>query len=522
VLQPRSTVAPLAQPNAPGRFLRQSWFVAGVATVAVCAGAAAGLAVGGVHPSVATFMCAAAAWTLLVFQLGTVAAAATLVTLSLPALEVGWFGAWGNTVGLFTLLLALLAVTVVAAAPQSLVTVCRTRETWLLVSFALVIGASLFLAPRGAISVSLAKTYFARALILPLVLAAALMATGRRRSWRLAHVLGSILVALGVAGSLLAIVQIAWQRLYLVPPGEQTLFVQQFVGIRAIGLSEAPGTWAAFLMLPVGICAIRVVHHRSGRYAAALFLLLIGLDLSGLRSGWIAEALVLAVVGATVRGPILARAAVIVVALAAAVTSYQFSTFRAFLGGQGSAQVLQARHQRHSGSGKRSGTPAVTPPEVHFGSGRLGVDESAAFRIVITKAELALGARHPFTGVGLGNIGPALTQLPKSYVDPSKGLVAGVPVEKHNVYAGLFAELGAPGAVLFVALLAASAQTLWRLRRMTGGEDRATVEGLLAALIGTAILAGFTEADRQAFLWWILGATIGLWTVTRYAVEPKK
>jgi len=41
---------------------------------------------------------------------------------------------------------------------------------------------------------------------------------------------------------------------------------------------------------------------------------------------------------------------------------------------------------------------------------------------------------------------------------------------------------------------------------------------MLVALVATAIVAGFTEADRQVFLWWILGIVLGL-DALRYALS---
>ncbi|MBA2536966.1 MAG: class I SAM-dependent methyltransferase, partial [Actinobacteria bacterium] len=100
--------------------------------------------------------------------------------------------------------------------------------------------------------------------------------------------------------------------------------------------------------------------------------------------------------------------------------------------------------------------------------------------------------------------------------------VAGQALEKHNTYAGLFAELGPPGIAVFLALLAAGFRALVRVRRRAiDSEEVALADGLFAALAGTVVIAGFTEADRQVFLWWILGLAFGLAAAQASAPEPQ-
>jgi O-antigen ligase len=238
---------------------------------------------------------------------------------------------------------------------------------------------------------------------------------------------------------------------------------------------------------------------------------------SGSRSAWLGTAAIFPLAAALAPGAIWRRVAPFAVAGCSVLIALQFQNFQDYLGGAGSREVranTPATAPR-SGGNPAPGTqptPTASLPRAKIGSGRLAGDESANFRYLISRAELELGRRHPLAGVGLGNLGPALGELPPRYVSPKQGLVPGVPIEKHNTYAGLFAELGAPGALTFVALLLSSGYILFRSRRAfaRASDEVALIDGLLGALVATVIVAGFTDADRHAFLWWIVGLALGI------------
>ncbi len=476
-----------------------------VAALACTAACGAALALG--SPGAASVFAAAAVWLVAALLATPLEASAFVVTAALPVYGVGWFEL-GSAVGLLTLLLATLVAASGVWALAGWRSLLRAPPAWAFVAFAALALASLVLAPRGPVSLELAKRYLARELLLPLALAATLVSLGRARAFVLARRLGLATVAVASVGAVLSVVQVDRGRAYLHPGGRDTLHLAQFVGERAIGLAEAPGTWAAFLLVPLAFALAIFAHsaRRGERTAtgAALVLIALALALSGLRSGWLAAGLMVALTAVAVGPSLRLRAAALTLALAGGVAAYQSHNFRVFLSGGGTA----APAARGSTAGD------VRGPEL--GRARLGRDESARFRVAITRAELELGRRHPLFGVGLGNIGEALRELPPRFHRPSSGLVPGVPIEKHNVYSGLLAELGAPGLLLFLVLPAAGLWGLVRLRRtVRAGRDRATVEALALALVGTLVVAAFTDADRQVFLWWLLGLSLGLVQASR-------
>jgi O-antigen ligase len=178
--------------------------------------------------------------------------------------------------------------------------------------------------------------------------------------------------------------------------------------------------------------------------------------------------------------------------IGAAAVALAFGSFRTFL----------------TGGNPAGGTIALD-------RGRLSEDESARARLILSRAELEPGARHPAAGIGLGNVGAGLTTLHSGYLRHQSLIVPGAPIDTHNAYAGLFAELGAPGAAAFLALLAAGFVAPLRARRAVPPEARTLLDGLLAGLAGTAVVTAFTDADRQVFLWWLLGASFALSSALR-------
>jgi O-antigen ligase len=296
----------------------------------------------------------------------------------------------------------------------------------------------------------------------------------------------------------LSLVQVATSHGY---PDAASASVAQFVGKRAIGFSEAAGTWAAFLVIPLGFALARWRRTRSLVYALATFAITIGVILSGLRTAWLAL-IAVAVVAAFLRGGSrrvrLALPLLLVVALAVTLASGNFQHYLA--GGRATWNSLS------------------------FGHGRLGEDESAQERFLLMHAEIDLGVRHPLTGVGLGNIGPRLGTLHRSFRNSSGTvlLTPGEPIEKHDVFTGLFAELGLPGVAAFGAVLITTATVLLRARAAARRRaESEIVEALLLTLFATALLSLATEADRQVFLWWVVGVAAALGAVLRETMRAE-
>ena len=131
-----------------------------------------------------------------------------------------------------------------------------------------------------------------------------------------------------------------------------------------------------------------------------------------------------------------------------------------------------------------------------------------------------LGLREPVTGIGLGNVGPELTTIDAAWLRDQTLVVPGVPIDRHNTYAGTFAELGFPGLVVFLGVVAYGLWVLVRRLRRTGDPvERSILRGLTAALAGTLVVAFFSDADRQIFLWWILGFAFALTAFSQQGKE---
>ena len=417
-------------------------------------------------------------------------AGVVVLTVGLPFYGTGWFGNLRGSLGLFTLTVVAFVALLAVTHWREWRVVAASRGAWALAGFIGIVLLSLVVTSDDSGSREAAKTYLGRAFLLPLAL---LLALGAMRATSLRRTLSvavQALVAVAVIGSLLAIPQVAAGTAYLAPgPEAAAADLDQYYGKRAIGVAESSGAWGAFVAVALALVMVRLTRAPSWRLGAITLLLSLGLVLSGLRSGIgaiLLVALVLAFAGEGRRRLRLAGLGALVLAIALA---FSLGNFRSFVAGAPDGQV-------------------------EVGGGRLGVDESAEARYQLTRAELELGLRHPVTGVGLGRIGSELGTLEADYLDTgesrSTGVLPGAELEKHNVYAGLFAELGLPGATLFVAALLAAAAAGIRARRQASGELRLIVDGLLAALLATAALAAFSEADRQVFLWWIVGALLGV------------
>jgi hypothetical protein len=491
---------------------------------AAASAAAAGQAVGASSSDVPTLVAAGSVLILAGLRWGATAGTAVALTLALPLYDVGWLELHGTLVGLFTvMLLVLLAATAANVNAANARRMLRTPLPPLLLLYAAIVGASLFLAEGTDVSRSLAKTYVARELLFPLVLGAALVTLGAR-AWPTMHRLVQALLCAGVVGSALALLQIVRLEGYLAPPGPSASAMAQFIGARAVGLAEAPGTWGSFMLLPFSYGLVALARRPSLWRGTLLAWLTAGLVLSGLRAAWLgAVVATCATLAVRVRSPRRLLAVVAAVVVGAAFP-FTLGNFRLFLKGGGADTIQRIEHGGAPAAAGSATTPYAASVEldkqsVSIGKGRLAVDESARYRKVLSRAELDLGIHHPLTGVGLGNIGPALVDLRPSYVvdHPETGVIPGVVVDKQNTYAGLFAELGAPGILAFLAIGFAALRSVQRVRKRI---DDPLPDGTLVALVATAVVAAFWDSDRQVFLWWLVGIAIALETLTRYRAVP--
>jgi O-antigen ligase len=449
--------------------------------VALTAAVACGYAAGTARWAGVALIAAAGVW--VIGSRGRHPAEAGLITVSafLPLFNLGWLASLRSGVGLLTVILGATCVCALPLLVRNARALVRARSVQLILLFALIVAASLVLADRGADSTSIAKTLIARATLLPLVIIVVVTAFGRLHAFRFVAEIRTLVIGIGVAGSLLSILQITANVGYFAPSGVAGIPIDQFVGNRAIGLSEHPGTWAAFLLIPLCLAGAEWLRTSAPLMAAITFLLAFSMIVTGLRSGWIALALVLVLGLLTARSWWIRGLAVAFVVCGAAI-ALQLSTFQTFVG-----------------------------------QGRIGEDESAQERVTLTHAELVLGLREPLTGIGLGNLGPAMTTIHAKWLRDQHLIFPGVPIDRHNTYAGTFAELGIPGLAVFLAVLGYGFWALVGALRRTGDAvERSLLRGLTAALAGTVVVAAFTDADRQIFMWWILGFAFALAAVVRH------
>jgi len=460
--------------------------VAGVVMAAVAVAGAVGLGIAAGSPAAIAAFAVVALWFALARFLGPVEGAVVVIAGALPFYQTGWLSLTSG-VGPLTIALGLIAGSLAWRSPRSLLVAVRSRRIAVLAVFVGLAVASLVLVPRGSYSLILAKVYIGRALLMPALIFAAFAAMERSRAIRLLAAIRTLVVAVGAVGGVLSAVQVGAGVGY---PQAWVPSVAQFVGERAIGFSDGAGTWAAFLLLAL---ALAVAHWRrapSLEYGVATAAIALGIVLSGLRTAWVLlllVALAAALAPGTRRRLRVAIPVGVVAVVAGALVLPGFQT---------------------SLTGGRSLWSAVGS-----GHGRFGGDESAHTRLLLMRAELKLGVRHPLTGVGLGNIGESLGELHESYKTESgvRLLVPGVPIEKHNIFTGLFAELGIPGIAAFLVLLGTGALALGRaLRRARDQPERALVEGLVAAFVATVLLGISVEVDTQVYLWWILGTAFAL------------
>jgi O-antigen ligase len=124
--------------------------------------------------------------------------------------------------------------------------------------------------------------------------------------------------------------------------------------------------------------------------------------------------------------------------------------------------------------------------------------ESTDTRLSLWRAGLRMVQTHPVTGVGLGNFKWVVDR----YDAPGENLTH----VAHNTYVEVAAELGLPGFVLYVGLLATTYAALNRLRRRTRDLPAADLVhraaiGLQAGLTGFMVAAFFVSATQQKLFW---------------------
>ena len=159
-----------------------------------------------------------------------------------------------------------------------------------------------------------------------------------------------------------------------------------------------------------------------------------------------------------------------------------------------------------------------------FESLRTG-DSSGAGRVYIWDASLISIHRHPVLGVGYGAFPKVSNQLllETPGVDFNQYELRPGGTVPHNLYLGTLAELGIPGLLLMVGLLASTAVTLLRAatraRRIDAVFLSRTSVALFVSLVGVAVASVFLSTDTSRALWILLGMSVATGRLVRRRVE---
>ncbi|HEX5011750.1 MAG TPA: O-antigen ligase family protein, partial [Planctomycetota bacterium] len=129
-----------------------------------------------------------------------------------------------------------------------------------------------------------------------------------------------------------------------------------------------------------------------------------------------------------------------------------------------------------------------------------------SFRQILWRKTLAMVHDQPLTGVGAGNF---------PVVFPRYEHLREAKPHAHNDALQVLAELGLPGLLLFLALLAAIALRLWRSLCGGGARERFAVLAGLAGLLAVFVVGGvfevpFALAATAAALAWTMGLSAAL------------
>jgi hypothetical protein len=235
--------------------------------------------------------------------------------------------------------------------------------------------------------------------------------------------------------------------------------------IRTPGTFGGPNQLGAFMILPLALLLALALRARRWWHWPALLAVAGALAVSYSRSAWIGAAVtVVAVIVATLplRRTLLAVGG--------------------FLAGIGAALGIGVAL-----------SPSIQYYLLHATAGTVDTTNSTAQHAVALRQGLELSAAHPF-GLGLGAAGPA-------------SFHSAAAVIPENYYLQIAIETGWAGAALFVALTAALAWRLWRVRAS------AYAAGTLAALLGVSVvnlfLHGWADSSLALTFWALAGSIIG-------------
>jgi putative inorganic carbon (HCO3(-)) transporter len=163
----------------------------------------------------------------------------------------------------------------------------------------------------------------------------------------------------------------------------------------------------------------------------------------------------------------------------------------------------------------------ITPPEQKARFEAMGDDGTSVSRLIYWRDGIQIMTRYPILGIGYDNWMPFYMQY-----DPPGN--AERPVRRqlpHNIFIEAGAELGFPGLLAFIALIALTFKTNARTRRLAsaspdwGGPLKGFARGLDAALIGYLVSGFFVTVLYYPYFWMSLSMTAALHLIAWRAAE---
>jgi O-antigen ligase len=145
---------------------------------------------------------------------------------------------------------------------------------------------------------------------------------------------------------------------------------------------------------------------------------------------------------------------------------------------------------------------------------------SGTGRVDIWTVGLRMVEANPIEGVGAGNFPvSSIHYLLQPGSLPNDQYIADSPKVAHNIYLEVLAELGIPGALLFVTLilfgLGCSIAALSRFRRMGDRRLQAMAMAIAVSLVGLLTADFFASEQYERELWLLLGLGPALLAIAR-------
>ncbi|HEV7703052.1 MAG TPA: O-antigen ligase family protein [Gemmatimonadaceae bacterium] len=141
-------------------------------------------------------------------------------------------------------------------------------------------------------------------------------------------------------------------------------------------------------------------------------------------------------------------------------------------------------------------------------------------RVEVWKRGLGYVVHNPVVGVGVSaySVAEGGSDLARSLAAAGKGFKWSVA---HNSFLETAAELGVVGGLTFIAILISTAYGLTRLSprgkwaRWISRREMALAQMLIGALVGFSVAGFFVSAEYFAYLYFILGLSVGLTKIVR-------